>query len=184
MDQIKIGKFISERRRELSLTQMQLAEKLGITDRAVSKWERGLSIPDAAIMLDLCEVLNITVNDLLCGEITNMDNIDERNEKILLDLSKEIEEKNKIIWTSMWVIIIASITALIAGLAIAAFVIPEGVWQLVAILGICLLFLTPCFYALKLEVNVGTYKCKNAVTRSCRHIFRRSIQCILARHAT
>jgi transcriptional regulator with XRE-family HTH domain len=93
MDQIKIGKFISEKRRDQNLTQMQLAEKLGVTDRAVSKWERGLSMPDTAIMLDLCGALKITVNDLLRGEVTDMDNIDEKNEATLLDLAKEIEEK-------------------------------------------------------------------------------------------
>ena len=64
MDQIKIGKFIAECRRKQGLTQMQLAEKLGITDRAVSKWENGRSMPDSAIMLDLCMVLKITVTDL------------------------------------------------------------------------------------------------------------------------
>ena len=64
MDQVKIGKFIAERRRQANLTQMQLAEKLNITDRAVSKWETGRSLPDSAIMLELCGVLKITVNDL------------------------------------------------------------------------------------------------------------------------
>ena len=60
----------------------------------------------------------------------------------------------------MWAIMIVSITALLAGLVIVAFVVPEGVWQLVAILGLCVVFLLPCFYALKLEVSVGAYKCK------------------------
>ena len=64
-------------------------------------------------------------------------------------------------WTSMWVIMIISMTALFAGILIAAFLIPEGVWQLVTIIGICIVFLIPCFYALKLEVSVGAYKCKN-----------------------
>ena len=62
MDQLKIGKFISERRKAQGMTQMQLAENLGITDRAVSKWETGRSLPDASIMLDLCAVLGISVN--------------------------------------------------------------------------------------------------------------------------
>ena len=72
MDQLKTGMFISELRKEKSLTQAQLAEKLGITDRAVSKWETGRSLPDAAIMLELCEILGITVNELLSGERLNM----------------------------------------------------------------------------------------------------------------
>ena len=64
MDQLKIGKFISERRKAKGLTQAQLARMLDVTDRAVSKWETGRSLPDASIMLDLCAILGITVNDL------------------------------------------------------------------------------------------------------------------------
>ena len=68
MDQIKIGKFIASCRKELGMTQAGLAEKLGISDRAVSKWETGKSLPDSGIMLDLCGFLNINVNELLSGE--------------------------------------------------------------------------------------------------------------------
>ena len=74
MNQVKIGKFIKERRNKNNLTQMQLAEKLGITDRAISKWENGRAMPDSAIMLDLCKELGITVNDLLSGEVVTMEN--------------------------------------------------------------------------------------------------------------
>ena len=63
MNQVKIGKFIAECRKKSKLTQMQLAEKLNITDRAVSKWETGKSMPDSSIMLELCDILGITVND-------------------------------------------------------------------------------------------------------------------------
>ena len=161
MDQIKIGKFIAECRKKNNLTQMQLAEKLNITDRAISKWENGKGMPDSSIMLDLCNELKINVNDLLCGEMINMENKNEKHEQLLLDMAKEAEEKNKIIWTSMWVIMGVSMTALFAGIFVSALLIPEGVLQLVTILGICILFLIPCFYALKLEVSVGAYKCKN-----------------------
>ena len=161
MNQIKIGEFIASQRKTNNLTQAALAEKLGITDRAVSKWECGKGLPDASIMLDLCEILGITVNELLSGEKISMENDHQKNEQLLLDMAKEIERKNKTIWTTMWIIMGVSITALIAGLCIAAFLIPKGVWQLVTILGICLVFLIPCFYALKLEISVGAYKCKN-----------------------
>ena len=86
MDQIKIGKFIAERRKNKSLTQMQLAEKLGITDRAVSKWENGKAMPDSAIMLELCETLEISVNDLLHGEVISMENYNKELENTLVDL--------------------------------------------------------------------------------------------------
>ena len=161
MNQIKIGRFIAECRKKNNLTQMQLAERLGITDRAISKWENGKSMPDTSIMLDLCKELKITVNDLLSGEKINMENNNQKNEQLLLDMAKEVEQKNKTIWTSMWVIMIVSMTALLAGIFLSAFLIPEGPWQLVAILGICIVFLIPCFYALKLEVSVAAYKCKN-----------------------
>ena len=161
MNQFKIGKFIAECRKEKGLTQMQLSEKLGITDKAVSKWERGITMPDTSIMLELCDILGISVNELLNGEKINMENNDQKNKQLLLEMANELEKKNKMIWSAMWTIMIISITCLIAGLLIAAFLIPEGVWQLVTIIGIVVLFLIPCFYALKLEVSVGAYKCKN-----------------------
>ncbi len=161
MDQAKIGQFIAARRKAVGLTQAQLAEKLGITDRAVSKWETGRALPDTALMLELCGILKISVNDLLQGEVMQMEDSNQKNEQLLLDMAKEVEQKNSIIWTTMWIIMGVSITALIAGLFLVSFLIPEGPWMLVAIGGLCLFFLVPCFYALKLEVSVGAYKCKN-----------------------
>ena len=161
MNQEKIGKFIAECRKNKNMTQAELAEKLNITDRAISKWETGKGMPDSSIMLDLCNELKISVNELLSGEMISMENKNEKQEQLLLDMAKEVEKKNKIIWTSMWVIMGVSFTALFAGISISTFLIPEGVWQLVTILGICVVFLIPCFYALKLEVSVGAYKCKN-----------------------
>ena len=161
MDQIKIGRFIAACRKKANLTQLQLADRLGITDKAVSKWERGITMPDTSIMLTLCDILGISVNELLSGEKINMENSNQKNEQLLLDMAKELEKKNKTIWSSMWAIMIVSMTALVAGIFIAAFLIPEGIWQLITILGVCILFLIPCFYALKLEVSVGAYKCQN-----------------------
>ena len=95
MDQVKIGRFISERRKKANLTQMQLAEKLGITDRAVSKWETGKSLPDSSIMLELCEILGISVNDLLSGEVVTMENYNQETEATLLEMVKQKEESDK-----------------------------------------------------------------------------------------
>ena len=161
MDQIKIGEFISSKRKEKSLTQAALAEKLGITDRAISKWERGKGLPDASLMLDLCEILDITVNELLCGESVSMEDNNQKNEQLLLDMAKEIEKKNKTIWTAMRVLMIAVMLLYLGGVFVAAFLVPEGVWQLVIVLGLLAIMLPACFYALKLEVSVGHYKCKN-----------------------
>ena len=78
MDQIKIGKFIAECRKKKNLTQAQLAEILNVTDRAISKWETGKAMPDSNIMLELCYILGINVNELLCGEIIDMEKKDEQ----------------------------------------------------------------------------------------------------------
>ena len=161
MDQLKVGRFIAECRKNQKLTQAQLSEKLGITDKAVSKWERGVSMPDSSIMLELCDILGISVNELLSGEKIDMENSEQKNEQLLLDMAREVEKRNKTIWTSMWVLMGICIVGLLAGCAVAAFLIPEGIWQLVTVIGLVIAFLPPCFYALKLEVSVGAYKCKN-----------------------
>ncbi len=166
MNQIKIGRFIAACRKQQNLTQLQLADKLGITDKAISKWERGVAMPDTSIMLALCDILRISVNELLSGEKIDMENNNQKNEQLLLDMAKELEKKNKTIWSSMWAIMIVSMAGLFASIFAAGFLIPEGAWQFVTILGACVLFLIPCFYALKLEVSVGAYKCKN-----CGHEF-------------
>ena len=95
MDQIKIGKFIAECRKKNKLTQMQLAEKLNITDRAISKWENGKGMPDSSIMLDLCNELKISVNELLSGEIIKMEDYKKQAEENLLKMEKEREEKDR-----------------------------------------------------------------------------------------
>ena len=84
LDQYKIGKFIASRRKQKNLTQAQLAEKLNITDRAVSKWENGKCLPDASIMIELCEFLDITVNELLSGEKVEPDLAQQTAEKKLI----------------------------------------------------------------------------------------------------
>lgn len=100
MNQTEIGKFIAKCRKEKKLTQTQLAEKLNITDRAVSKWETGKSMPDSSIMLGLCEILGITVNELLSGEKIDMESYEKKADENLITLKKKDENnmtKNVII---------------------------------------------------------------------------------------
>ena len=94
MNQEKIGKFIATLRKEQNLTQEELAEKLGITAKAVSKWECGKGLPDASIMLELCKILKITVNDLLSGERVDKENYQKKLEKNIIDT---IDYSNKIV---------------------------------------------------------------------------------------
>ena len=95
MDQIKIGEFIASCRKDQGMTQAVLAEKLGISDRAVSKWETGKSLPDAGIMLKLCELLNINVNELLSGEKIMTEAYNKKAEENLLAMRQEVVEKNR-----------------------------------------------------------------------------------------
>lgn len=95
MKQEMIGKFISACRKEKGLTQMQLAEKLNITNRAVSKWETGKSMPDVSLMLDLCDILGITVNELLSGERIAVENYQKKAEENLMELQSKKEKAQK-----------------------------------------------------------------------------------------
>lgn len=101
MNQAEIGKFIAACRREKDLTQVQLAEKLGITDRAVSKWETGKSLPDSSIMLELSGILGITVNELLSGEKVGQEDYEKKADENLIELKRKDENnmaKNVIIF--------------------------------------------------------------------------------------
>lgn len=95
MNQAKIGKFINECRKEKGLTQNQLAEKLGITDKAVSKWETGKGLPDAAIMIALCDQLGISVNELLSGERLTEDNYEEKANENIVTMAKAADKNRK-----------------------------------------------------------------------------------------
>ena len=159
MDYNKIGKFIMNERKAKNLTQAKLAEKIFVSEKTVSKWENGKGVPETNLLLKLCEIFDVSLNELLSGERIVANN-KEQSDKLLFDMAREIEIKNKIIWRSMWVIMIVSMIALLSGLFLTAFLIPEGIWQFVSILALCIVFLIPCFYALKLEVSVGVYKCK------------------------
>ena len=96
MNQIKIGKFIAKCRKKNNLTQMQLAEKLNITDRAISKWKNGKGMPDSSIMLDLCNELKRSVNELLCGELIEMNNYNEVAEKMLLEMAQYVPKYSQV----------------------------------------------------------------------------------------
>ena len=113
MDQIKIGRFIAECRKKANLTQMQLAEKLGITDKAVSKWENGNCMPDYSIIKPLCKELGITVSELMDGE--EKDNTPENAEDMrimfLLRRVHSLEKQNKTIYG--FLVIVLGVTFLV-----------------------------------------------------------------------
>ena len=162
MDYIKIGEFIASERKTKKLTQAKLAEKIFVSEKTISKWENGNGMPDASSLIKLCEIFGVSVNEILNGE--RVDNDEHHDDQLLLNMAKELEQKNKTIWKSMWVIMAVSIISLLLGCCLVAFLMPEGVWQVVAVFALGVVFLAPCFYALKLEISVGVYKCKN-----CNH---------------
>ena len=112
MNQEKIGRFIASCRKECGYTQASLGEKLGITDRAVSKWETGKSMPDASIMLELCNLLKISVNELLTGEHIAMENYKEKAEENLLELQeKKLKAQKSLLRTELvWLAIAILLT--------------------------------------------------------------------------
>lgn len=160
MDQVKIGKFIAECRKKNNLTQLQLAEKLGITDRAVSKWENGKAMPDSAIMLDLCKILKISVNDLLSGEeVGTMNTYDEKLEKNLVEMVKQKEEMDKRLLSLEILIGVLSMIILLGFTFIAGFV-PMQAWLRISLIAVgvvtCIIGIV---YALRIEQTAGYYEC-------------------------
>jgi transcriptional regulator with XRE-family HTH domain len=95
MDLIKIGKYIAEKRKALGLTQKQLAEKLNMSDKSVSKWERGICLPDVSIYMELCSILRISINEFLAGEDIGAENVIEKSDSNLIQITKESKKKQK-----------------------------------------------------------------------------------------
>ena len=160
MDQVKIGKFIAQCRKNKNLTQLQLAEKLNITDRAISKWETGKGIPDSSIMLELCNELGISVNELLSGEMIEMKNYDESVEKNLLDMVKKEEAQNKkMMMYEMVIGCISSITFLILVFTLS-FAVENVIAKVILFALAFLILIIGVSFALKIETETGYYECK------------------------
>lgn len=163
MDQVKIGKFIAEKRKENNLTQMKLAEMLSVTDRAVSKWETGKSLPDSSIMIELCGILKISVNDLLSGEIVNVENYNKDLESKLIEMVKEKQKADKTLLRLEVVVGVLSVIILLAPIIVAALLPANAVkdWQRVIMIlsGVIPAFIG-FFYATRIEQVAGYYECK------------------------
>ena len=164
MNLLKIGQFIAEQRKKNCLTQMQLAEKLNITDRAVSKWETGKSLPDSSIMLELCQILNISVNDLLSGEVVTMDNYNKELENNLLEMVKQKQEADKRLLRMETLAGLMACVPFAAGIVIGLFVPMEEWKQVVIVLSGMIPLLVAIPFLLRIEQVAGFYECKK-----CHH---------------
>ena len=109
MDLIKIGKYIAEKRKALGLTQKQLAEKLNMSDKSVSKWERGICLPDVSIYMELCSILRISINEFLTGEDIGAENVIEKSDSNLIQITKESKKKQKNLKTILAVVTVFAV---------------------------------------------------------------------------
>ena len=165
LDLEKIGSFIQERRKLKGLTQLDLANALHVTDRAISKWECGRSMPDSSIMLDLCKELEISVNELLTGEVLEMNDYSKQAEMNLLEAVKNKEESDRMLLRMEILIGIIAIIIGITPIFVAAFVNTLETWQrILLIVGGFLMFIPLILVALRIEQKAGYYECQE-----CHH---------------
>ena len=166
MDQEKIGKFIAACRKEKGLTQAVLAEKLGITNRAVSKWETGRCMPELSVMPELCELLGISVSELFKGERIAAEKIEESSNELLLELRKLEETSNKKLLSFerflIFLFIPVCVLLIISGALIISAMLPLGIILMAsgfATIIICAIL------GLKIEHDAGYYECPNCGER-------------------
>ena len=159
MNQVKIGKFIAQCRKNKKLTQAQLAEKLNITDRAISKWETGNGMPDSSIMLALCNELGISINELFSGEVVKMENYNLKAEENLLEMKKQKEEADrKMLKLEVVIGYISSITFLIL-IFVAAYIEMPSIVRILLIIFGSIIFIIGVANAVKIEQTAGYYEC-------------------------
>lgn len=163
MNQEKIGTFIA-RRKEKKLTQTKLASYLGITDRAVSKWERGKGLPDPVYMLELCRLLDISVNELLTGEFIEETKYQQKAEDNLLIMAKQEVKQTKKMFFYENVIGIGSTIIFIILIFMSVYFVENGGIKILLFIFAFLFLITGVSIALKIETEEGYYECQK-----CHH---------------
>ena len=158
MDQIKTGKFIAERRKAQNMTQKQLADALSISDKTVSKWECGKGLPEVSLMLPLCDVLQITVNDLLSGVSVAQEDYQRKAEENMMNLIEENAENKKRMTLSV-ICAVITIIAVCSLVVIAAYIAMPTVVRLGLILFAVITAAAGIGAAALLEVKAGYYEC-------------------------
>lgn len=164
MDQTKIGRFIAKKRKDKNITQSELAELLSITDRAISKWENGNCMPDISLIPKLCNILNITINDLFSGEVVDMKNNEKKLEENLLELAKQKEEKDKQLLALEWVIGYTCSITFLTLIFVASFLEMQPYLRIILIVIGSIIFAVGVGNAIKIEQIAGYYECNR-----CHH---------------
>ena len=167
MDQVKIGKFISDERKAKGYTQKQLSELLGISDKTISKWECGNGFPEASLLLPLCNELEITVNELLTGERISQQNYKKKAEENMVNMIREKEEnKQKILLTTM-IGVISTITFVTLLLVVCFYtdviILPIKIVLMVIAISV---FGVGLYVAMWGDRKIGYFKCRN-----CNELF-------------
>lgn len=158
MDQIKIGNFIAKERKIHGYTQKQLADILGISDKTISKWERGNGFPEISLLLPLCEELDVSVNELLTGERVSEDEYRKKAEENMMNLVKEAQESKKKIILSAMVAGLMLISAVPLFIISGAFVTES--WLRFTLIGIGLfIIITGIAIACILDRDAGAFEC-------------------------
>lgn len=164
MDQVKIGQFIKAIRKEKDLTQREIAERLSISEKTISKWETGNGLPDVSLMLPLCELLEISVNELLSGERLDEKRYFEKAEQNIMSLIQEkAEAKKKLI-----IAVITAVITLLAGLTISllAELLEMETWLRVVLIVFAFVIIgTGIGIACVLDREAGVYECKHCGER-------------------
>lgn len=162
MDQIKIGKFIAEERKNKKYTQRQLADILGISDKTISKWETGNGFPEISLLLPLCEELNISVNELLSGERLSDTDYKQKAEENMVSFIKEKEENKKKMQMTFMIGGIATVSFLTLIMVVSMYTEVISLPVKVVLIAIaCVIFAVGIYVAMEGERTVGYYKCKH-----------------------
>ena len=164
MNQEKIGAFIARRRKEKKLTQAKLASYLGITDRAVSKWEIGKGLPDPVYMLELCRLLDISGNELLTGEFIEETKYQQKAEDNLLIMAKQEVKQTKKMFFYENVIGIGSTIIFAILIFMSVYFVENGGIKILLFIFAFLFLITGVSIALKIETEEGYYECQK-----CHH---------------
>ena len=164
MDQIKIGKFIAEERKAKKYTQRELADKLSISDKTISKWERGNGFPEVSLLLPLCNELEITVNELLSGERLQATDYKKKAEENMVNLVKEAQESKKKIIMSAMVSVLVIVAAV--PLFVVAGMFEMQVWTRVLLMGIgFVIMVMGIAIACVLDREAGAFECPECKER-------------------
>lgn len=164
MDQVLIGKFIASERKRKGYTQKQLSEKLGISDKTISKWERGNGFPEVSLLLPLCGELDITVNELLSGERVSEEDYRKKAEENMVNLVREAQESKKKIILSAMVALLVIVAA--TPMFVISGAIEMNTWIRVILIAIgFVVIVIGIAIACVLDRDAGAYECPECKTR-------------------